>query len=394
MPEGSALGQFIKECRQSLGYTSRRVEEITRTRPGLTAISHSNLLAMEKGVNVPTFDKIVTLAQVFNIPTRHFEDRLQRDMLGTVAVVPDATWDDRMAAADRALQEGQHAQALECFIQAHTVAVEELDGADPDEQPAWRRRLAETRLQVANCRKRLGLLRVAKEELEDLLASKDLDDVMAGRAGLLVAEIYRELGNRRLALLHGRAALEAVQVDDAPGLRARVLNTLANVLDDQSDHAGAVRHYEEAMAIFERLGDRRAQGLVARNLGTSYFRCQRYDDAIRCLEEGLQVARDSMDRRGLAYGLANAARAYHINGQYDLAKERAREGKELAQAEGYIDALFVSIFYLWKVARREGQKPLARVYRDRLGILHRKLETRCEESEEWSQSLASRGDRS
>src|SRR5207248_793361 len=59
MMAANSLGRFIRECRESLGFTSRKVEEMTRTRPGLVAISHSNLLAIEKGSHVPTFDKIV-----------------------------------------------------------------------------------------------------------------------------------------------------------------------------------------------------------------------------------------------------------------------------------------------------------------------------------------------
>ena len=56
----TSLGRFIKECRTNLGYTTRRVEEITRSRPGMVAISHSNLVAIEKGRHIPSYDKMVT----------------------------------------------------------------------------------------------------------------------------------------------------------------------------------------------------------------------------------------------------------------------------------------------------------------------------------------------
>src|SRR5204863_7922285 len=115
----------FKDCRSSLGLTSRKVEEITRSRPGLSPISHSNLLAIEKGSHVPTYDKVLTLALVYNVPTQHFEDQLKQDMLGVAEPPPGVASDDLMLAAGSALEEGQYERALELFTQAHHAAAAE-----------------------------------------------------------------------------------------------------------------------------------------------------------------------------------------------------------------------------------------------------------------------------
>jgi tetratricopeptide (TPR) repeat protein len=384
----SHLGRFIKECRTSLGYTSRKVEEVTRTRPGLSAISHSNLLAIEKGVHVPTFDKILTLSLIFNVPTSHFEDQLKRDMQGGEDRAPSLPSDSLLTLGMAALAEGEHGRALEHFIEAYTAALAEQARAVPEAAE----RLAEARLQAANCRARLGLVRIAKEDLEAILGDEATPPGIVVRANFLLAELHRELSNLRLALLHARAALDLVPASDPSArsrtLRAKFCNTLGNILDERGESPAALSAYDEAYRLFEQLGDRRACGLVARNIGETHLRRQDFPAATRRLEEGLAVARESLDRRGAAYGLVNLARVHFLQGENERARERAREAKDLAQAESYQDVLFSSTFYLWRISEIQGQPSLTRVFADRLAVLQRKLETRSAESDEWSRYVS------
>ena len=183
-------------------------------------------------------------------------------------------------------------------------------------------------------------------------------------------------------MLHAQAALYLVGEADPP-LRAKIVNTLANILDDRGRSAEAIVCYRQALQLFDQAGDRRAAGLVARNLGTALHRLGDTAEAERLLERGVAIAREDNDRRGLAYGLANLARQRFLRGDFAAAKCVAAEAKETAHSENYLDALFMSLYYLWKISLGETQKALCRAYAERLRVLHRKLETRSAEADAW-----------
>lgn len=372
------LGQFIRECRTTLGYTSRQIEAMTRDRDGLSRISHSNLLAIEHGKHVPTFDKVITLSQLFNVPTQYFEDQLRNDMIRVRAAAgPDESAETLAQRGRAALAAGEDAQALELYLQSLAVAMSQPASAERDLL------VAEAKLSAAQCRARAGLLRLAKDELEDLLGTANLDPDVARRACLYLSQIHRRRANHRLALLFAEQALATCPENS--DLQARVLNAIANALHESGDSPGALAQYQRAHDIFEALGDLRSAAQVSRNMGPAYFRLNDYDKAISCLRSGLAVADTTGDRRGHAFALANLVRALFLRDQVEEAKVLARSAKEAAQELGAPEVMFVSMYYLWRIALREKQVGLAAVYQERLASLYKKLETHCEEAEKWAE---------
>jgi tetratricopeptide (TPR) repeat protein len=352
------------------------VAEITRTRPGLTPISHSNLIAIEQGRHVPPYDKILTLSLVFNIPTQLFEDQLRRDMQDGHAAAVGESAEELYQTADALRSEGHYEQALATY----TKLLSQLDGPDPGmDREHVVEMTAQARLQAANCRSRLGLPRVAKEELEELLKLEPLATGTEVRAFFLLAETYRELGNSRLAMTHAQTAHALAGTLGEPVMEAKILNTLGNIYDDGGKHQDALEAYQRATELLEAVNDKAGLGIVLLNVGSTWDRLGKLAKAQEATARGVAMARETGDRHGLAVGLVNLSRIHTLRKQLGRAKQTGKEAKEIAQEESYPDLLFHALYYLWRVSQLEGRAALGRVYEDRLRAVRRKIQTRTEE---------------
>ncbi|MFC2174141.1 hypothetical protein ACFLU6_16220 [Acidobacteriota bacterium] len=79
-----------------------------------------------------------------------------------------------------------------------------------------------------------------------------------------------------------------------------------------------------------------------------------------------------------------AAAHYHLK-KFTTGRKHAKEAKEIAQESGYTDCLFVSLYYLWLMAKSEKQKKLADLYFDRLNVLLKKVDFDLPEIEQFRQ---------
>ena len=61
--------------------------------------------------------------------------------------------------------------------------------------------------------------------------------------------------------------------------------------------------------------------------------------------------------------------------------------KELAEAGELTELVFVSLFYLWRIAAREKQTKVEIVYRERLRYFRTKIDSRCGEVEEFEREM-------
>jgi diguanylate cyclase (GGDEF)-like protein len=87
----------------------------------------------------------------------------------------------------------------------------------------------------------------------------------------------------------------AVQLDD-PVAQARVANTEAFLADGQGDRPGALRFYNEALALAVLAQAPRLQGTLLTNLSDAYIRRERPADALRAADRALAIVRQHGDR--------------------------------------------------------------------------------------------------
>lgn len=369
MNERSNLGRFIRECRVSLGYTSRKIEEITQSRQGLAKISHSNLIAIEKGKHIPTYDKIVTLSEVFSVPTYLFEDQLKLDMAGPQAIPEGTTYESAEALGKEYLAMGDLEQALECFTQSYLLA-EQAEIPPPEKN----KKVIDARINVANCERRLGLSRVARDELEQIFTLPDIDEVTECKVSWLLSTVYRQLRNFRIAERHVGHAMDIVSRLDDPDLAAKICNSAATIAADRGQNDRAEMLFRQALSLFKKLGNEVEVGRIQRNLGSYYTVKGDYIEAIRLLEAGIEIARKHNNWQSLSSGLCSLAAAHYHLKKYATARKHGKEAREIAQEWGYQDCMFVSLYYLWLVARTENQAKLAGLYFDRLKLLVKKID--------------------
>jgi class 3 adenylate cyclase/tetratricopeptide (TPR) repeat protein len=256
--------------------------------------------------------------------------------------------------AQRARERGALADAAEIIDRALEVCVH--DG----ERAVLLALGEEIAAAMGDAPKRLKLI----EELEGV--GRELED------GELAAEsLYRrgryllatgEIGHAQEA---GAAALEAFQALGRPSRQGDLHSLLGRIAQTRGDYPKAREHYEEALPLLRRSGDRPGEAEVLDRLGLvqvdldDFCRALLYlDDVLDlCKERGLQMLEVRVR--------AHRATALRWIGCYREAEEAARSAVALAERTGSRRALSTSRMTLGFVLAAAGRKEEAReVLRD------------------------------
>jgi CHAT domain-containing protein/Flp pilus assembly protein TadD len=83
-----------------------------------------------------------------------------------------------------------------------------------------------------------------------------------------------------------------------------------------SQFRAALQSWEQALAIYQDIGDRRSEGNALTNLGNAYHSLGDYQQAISFHEQALAIAREIEDRGGEGADLTNLGNAYFSLGDY------------------------------------------------------------------------------
>src|SRR6185437_11402542 len=111
-----------------------------------------------------------------------------------------------------------------------------------------------------------------------------------GRARHLRGDDQGGLADLTAARDRGRA-LAAAEVEAGALTYIGVIHHARRALDEAKDR------YEEALALYQRAGDRRAEGRVLGNLGALLHDDRRFDEAMRYYEPALEIAAAAGDLR-------------------------------------------------------------------------------------------------
>lgn len=140
---------------------------------------------------------------------------------------------------------------------------------------------------------------------EEATAAKAEAKAQGRGAKLLVASAqlrqcwaHYKLGEPEKAI---RKAEEARRIFVAMGDRggeAKALKNLADVIDDQGDHAGGIKTYEKALAIFQEIGQQAGVTMTLNNLGYALKQQGDLERAKKRFNESLDVSR-KIENRGI-----------------------------------------------------------------------------------------------
>jgi DNA-binding SARP family transcriptional activator/predicted ATPase len=136
---------------------------------------------------------------------------------------------------------------------------------------------------------------------------------------------YVREGRQRLEQLVGGQAGDDLSVP----VRAKVLNALGALVEEQGDFAQAAAWYEASLALYRALGDAAGTTSALNNLGGTRYKQGDFARAAECLAETAALARAQGDRYGTAAALHNLAGVIYDSGG-DLARARALLEEALA----------------------------------------------------------------
>ncbi len=176
---------------------------------------------------------------------------------------------------------------------------------------------------------------------------------------------YRRLGEDDLALEAYGRALELAQREQLSSGEASALNNIAVILQP-GEPLQALKLYHQALPVWRRLGKRDYEAVTLHNIGLTYSRLGRLDDALGHLETALELPTVAGSGYSRAATLTELGRVLDRQGQGDRAIESFQAALALqpsaADRGAALDGLGTA---LWRL----GRMPEAlRAYRDALEI--------------------------
>lgn len=186
-----------------------------------------------------------------------------------------------------------------------------------------------------------------------------------------LAEKHKDLGNYALAL---RYQEEALRLWQSLGDRQRVagaLHTLGLVAREQGDYNQALAYFEESLALKRELDDRLGMGATLNDIGVLHSYAGRTAEAVPYFEESLALKRQVGDHLGVAYALGNLSNVFAALGQKEKAQSLLEESLALKRELGDQQGIAVSLYNLALGALEAGEFAQAEPYmREGFQIFH------------------------
>jgi tetratricopeptide (TPR) repeat protein len=180
-----------------------------------------------------------------------------------------------------------------------------------------------------------------------------------------VTELLLRWGQIELLL---RLLNESVRTLNGPS-RAVALGNRATVYQALGDYATARRDYEQVLAEFQALGNRRNVATALHQLGMLHQQQGEYEAARQRYQESLVIAQALGDRAGVSQTLHQLGNLHYLQGEYDAARQRYQESLAIKQALGDRAGVATSLHQLGMLHYLQGEYEAARQrYQESLAI--------------------------
>ncbi|RMH00912.1 MAG: helix-turn-helix domain-containing protein [Chloroflexi bacterium] len=162
-------------------------------------------------------------------------------------------------------------------------------------------------------------------------------------------------GNFDLAEKLVRESLALAQHYGFPGLAARAMDILANLLcEGSADYATAIPLYQECLAFYREVGNQYGEAQTLANLGAIYFEQGDYPTACRYWEQALPLCRQSNNQYVLAAVLTNLAMVTRKMGNLHRARQLLAEGLVLKRRMGNLYSLLHTLLEAGAIHKEMG----------------------------------------
>ena len=366
---GSArLGTYLKRLRTGYGFSLRRVEIRARAEGG--EIDNSQLSRYERGRCYPSFDKLCILANIFNVSVQNFSDVLEMERYDTYKPSPGLGYEELQSMGNSELEAGNFGRAYVAFESALQSAESTLG---PDREDLR----ARARYKMAFALFRLGKINLAESELRLVLRDhQKISPRTQFLSLLMLANVHDERGDRFLSLLEAERCLDLAKASGDKADQAYALHAIGRTCFEEEQYERAAEFHAQALAMARETASPQEIVLLQANLGYSHVMLNRTEKGLKEIREALALSRKEVLRRGTAYCLRILGQVYFKDQKLGRAREYFEEAETVAHSgdSPYTDILFQSAFYLWEIARREGNAVQEKVYFGRLRHLRSSLE--------------------
>ena len=159
-------------------------------------------------------------------------------------------------------------------------------------------------------------------------------DELAGRALCSAAVLAAENGDYAAAIRQGQQALAVFEPLGQRELMAHAATVVGSAHRYLGDRAAARRSFQAAMDLRASAGDRRGVSVALNNMALLEVDDGELDRARELFEQALVIKRQLGEQRSLAIGLANLADLLIRSGQWEPARRALAEAAELAEGIG------------------------------------------------------------
>lgn len=140
-----------------------------------------------------------------------------------------------------------------------------------------------------------------------------------------------QCGQSQAALHSWQQALTIFQeIGDRQG-EGSALGALGNAYHSLEDYVKAIEYNKQHLVSAQEVQDRQGEGVALGNLGFAYYSLGDYDQAMKYQQQSLTIAREVKNRYGEGTALLNLGLAYSSVGNYDKATEHLLLSLEIAQ---------------------------------------------------------------
>ncbi|MFO8184802.1 MAG: tetratricopeptide repeat protein [Candidatus Aegiribacteria sp.] len=218
-------------------------------------------------------------------------------------------------------------KALEHYLEAKRIDSELSQTPDP----GILSNIGSVYMKLGDCEKALDYFLRVREIAADMEGPADLK----AAACLNLGEAYRAMEMYDEALIHYIHGADICRNEDMKSYAATAEVSIGTVKMELGDMVEALNRFDEALSIYNQLGDRHGAADVLLNMGESNLLTERHRIALSFFNEALHIYRELDTPQGVTEALFGIASSMEGMGRLEDALRRLHQAREMASEMGF-----------------------------------------------------------